>query len=291
MKIKSALFAVLILSLVAIPAGAQKQQFETGKPLGELLRQVSKTGSGGVRANIIAVDWADASFLIPAAGNAPGANNTHFRSDLTIINYRDAQQRVAIGWMQAGTNNCSTPTQVMTLNTGWRFFEDFVGTTLGKTGLGALIFIGVDADGNADEFAELDGFSRIWTRQVNSTGTSSQQFPPVALDDLFSTLDAYAVGLRQDAGFRTNAGVVNLDSVPHTWDVEVWGAGMTSPQTFAITAQPCALAQTNIPAGSFGPLLLAFAQRSPAGDYWSAYGSSTDNVTGDGWIVHGTHGL
>lgn len=289
MKIRSALIAVALVCLIAIPASAQKQPLEQGKPVGELLRQMNV--GGGVRSNIIAVDWADSSFLIPAAGNAPGQNNTHFRSDLTIINYRNQQQRVAVGWMQAGTNNCNAPTVTLTLGTGWRFYEDFVGATLGRTGLGALLIVGLDAAGNVDDNAELDGFSRIWTRQPNGTGTSSQQFPPVAVDDLLGSLQAYAIGLRHDAGFRTNVGVVNLDTAPHTWNVEVWGAGMTAPARFTLTAQPCALSQTSIPAGTYGPLLIAFEQQSPTALHWTAYGSSTDNFTGDGWIVHATHGL
>lgn len=292
MKVRTGLPAVLFVCLFSLSAFAQKLPLEAGKPLGELLSQMkSRQAGGGPRANIIAVDWADSSFLIPAAGNVAGSGGTHFRSDITIINYGTTQQRVAVGWMPAGSNNCASSTQIITLNPGWRFYEDFVGNALGRTGLGALIFIGVDAAGNADDEAELDGFSRIWTRQANSTGTSSQQFPPVALDDLFGSLEAYAIGLRHDSGFRTNAGVVNLDIASHTWDVEVWGSGMTSPATFSITAQPCSLQQAPIPAGTYGPLLLAFQQRSPTSLDWTAYGSSTDNVTGDGWIVHATHGL
>lgn len=291
MKVRTGLPVVLFVCLFSLSALAQKQPLEAGKPLGELLAQMTANGGKGIRPNIIAVDWADSSFLIPAAGNVAGAGGTHFRSDITIINYGSVSQRVAVGWMPAGSNNCASATQIITLSPGWRFYEDFVGSTLGKTGLGALVFIGVLANGNVDDNAELDGFSRIWTRQQNSTGTSSQQFPPVALDDLVGSLDAFAIGLRHDSGFRTNAGVVNLDTAAHTWDVEVWGAGMSSPATFAITAQGCSLAQAPIPAGTYGPLLLAFQQRSPAGQYWTAYGSSTDNVTGDGWIVHGTHGL
>jgi hypothetical protein len=291
-KLRTGTLVVVLCLFFSFSLFAQKQPLEAGKPLGELLAQMkSRPGGGGPRANIIAVDWADSSFLIPAAGNVAGAGGTHFRSDITIINYNSTPQRVAVGWMPAGQNNCASPTQVITLNPGWRYFEDFVGSTLGQTGLGALLFLGVDAAGNADDNAELDGFSRIWTRQANSTGTSSQQFPPVGLDDLVGSLEAYSIGLRHDSGFRTNAGVVNLDNAAHTWDVEVWGAGMSSPATFAITAQPCSLQQGAIPAGNYGPLLLSFQQRSPTGLYWTAYGSSTDNVTGDGWIVHSTHGL
>ena len=292
MKTRPAVIAVVLLSLAFVPcAVGQQKEAQTGKSVGELLTQMNRVHPQRVRTNIIAVDWADPAFVIPAAGNVSGANNTHFRSDVTIINYRDAQQRVAVGWMPSGSNNCAAATTIITMNTGWRFYEDFVGQQLHATGLGTLLFMAVDANGNLDDDGEIDGFSRIWTQQKNSTGTSSQQFGAIATDDLFSSLRAYSIGLRQDTGFRTNVGIANLDTAEHTWDLQVYGSNSSTPVNFAMTVKPCALGQTNIPSGNYGPLLVSFVQREPSGLYWSAYGSSTDNITGDGWIVHATHGL
>lgn len=293
-KIRSAVFSAIAVSLLlttpAAPLEAQQLQLDQGPPAGELLRQIADVRTSRVRSNVVAVDWADEAFIIPAAGNAQGANNTYFRSDVTIINYRDTPQRVAVGWMPQGSNNCNAPTTIIELGTGWRFYSDFVGQLLQKNGVGALLFVAVDANGNADEDGELDGFSRIWTPQQNSNGTASQQFPAIDPEDLGSTIRAYIIGLRQDASFRTNVGVVNLDASPHTWDGQVYPAG-AAPINFVLTAQPCALATTSIPAGNHGPLLVSFLQREPAAPWWTAYGSSTDNFTGDGWIVHATHGF
>ena len=44
--------------------------------------------------------------------------------------------------------------------------------------------------------------------------------------------------------------------------------------------------QAGLPAGDYGPLLLRVLAQSPAPFTFTAYGTSTDNVTGDGWIVH-----
>src|SRR5450759_3777974 len=49
--------------------------------------------------------------LIPAAGNLPGANGTYFRSDVTLTNFRDADQRVQLQWLPQ-TPNVTMPMPV-----------------------------------------------------------------------------------------------------------------------------------------------------------------------------------
>lgn len=296
MKVRSAVLAVLVALSLASTAAAQ--QLTSDWTVGQLIKAVRERGpvrEGGkprVQPNIVAVDWSDYAFIIPAAGNVAGAAGTHFRSDITIINYGDVPQRITVAWMPAGQNNCSASVTSITVNPGWRFYSDFVGQQLGRTGLGTLLFVGANSAGTAiDEEAEIDGFSRIWTNQPNASGTVSQPFPSYATDDLFSSLTAYIIGLRHDAQFRTNIGVVNLDTVEHIWDVEIHGAVTAGPGRTTITAPGCALAQIGAPSGNWGPALVALKARSPAPQYWSAYASSTDNITGDGWISHANHGL
>ncbi|HEX6159883.1 MAG TPA: hypothetical protein VF111_06935 [Thermoanaerobaculia bacterium] len=295
MKVRSAVLAVLLALSLALPAAAQ--QLTSDWTVGKLIEAVRAKGpirEGGrrVQPNIVAVDWADYAFIIPAAGNVQGSGGTHFRSDVTLINYSDTPQRITVAWMPAGQNNCAAAVQSLTIGPGWRFYSDFVGQQLGRTGLGTLLFVAANDSGTLiDEDGEIDGFSRIWTNQPNATGTVSQPFGSYSTDDLFSTLQAYIIGLRHDSGFRTNVGIVNLDSVEHTWDLEIHGAVTAGPGRFTMTVPGCALAQGGVPSGNWGPALVALKARSPGPQYWSAYASSTDNTTGDGWIVHANHGL
>jgi hypothetical protein len=53
-----------------------------------------------------------------------------------------------------------------------------------------------------------------------------------------------------------------------------------------VNVQPFSISQTSAPAGSAdsnGNVVLTL-NSDGSGFFWSAYASSTDNVTGDGWI-------
>lgn len=244
---------------------------------------------GRIRANVIEYETADSAFLIPAAGSVPGSNGTFFRSDLTIGNFNNVTQNLGVGWLQTGKDNTNAPLtfftippqSIVTLN-------DFVGTTLKTSGLGALLIVAYDAAGqNQDDKAFIDGFSRIWTPQPGSAGTVSQSFPSVSLIDSTDDFTAFALGLRQDASYRTNVGVVNLDSATHVWTVTSLN---NSGKTITLTVPPFSLAQTGLPAdfgGTTGNLSVTF-DVSGTDIFWSAYASSVDNVTGDGWVSRAT---
>lgn len=240
-----------------------------------------------VHASVISVETSNDAFIIPIAGNAAGGNGTFFKSDVSLANYRNAQQRVGIGWLQAGVNNANAPLSYLNLPANTVvFFDDFVGGTLGKTGLGGILVLGVDAAGNLDDQANIDGFSRIWTPQPGSAGTVSQNFPAVDVKDSLGSLSAYVLGLKQNSQYRSNVGIVNLDAVTHTWTVRsiINGAAVT------ITVPPDSVVQTGIAAGSGlsnGNLALSIST-TDSSFWWSAYGTSVDNVTGDGWVARAT---
>jgi hypothetical protein len=240
--------------------------------------------SAAVRTEVISIDSRDSSFLIPIAGNTAASNGTYFRSDVVIANYRASEQRVGVGWMAAGQDNTHSLLTYFTIPSNTVLAQDdFVAQVLGKTGLGGVVVFGVDAIGNNDSTARLDGFSRIWTYQPGSAGTVSQNFDAVSLLDSIGSLTAYLVGLKQSADFRTNIGVVNLDSVAHVWTAK-------SVQTGAITTisvPPYSVVQTGLAPGSasgVGNVALTLISNG-FGFWWSAYGSTVDNRTGDGWVA------
>ena len=243
---------------------------------------------GRIRPNVIEYETADSAFLIPAAGSLQGNNGTFFRSDVTFGNFNGVTQNIGVGWLQTGKDNSSSPLTFFTIPANSIVtVNDFVGTTLKTSGLGALLIIAFDDTGkNADSEAFIDGFSRIWTPQPGSAGTVSQSFPAVSLFDSVDNFTAFALGLRQDASYRTNVGVVNLDSVVHTWTI----TSLNTNATMTLQVQPYSLSQTGVPAsfaGSSGNLSLTYDV--PDSNFtWSAYASSVDNVTGDGWVSRAT---
>jgi len=241
--------------------------------------------TGGVRQRVVTVYTSDSAFLITIAGNTAGSGGTYFRSDVVIANYRGVTQNIGIGWMALGADNTHVPLVYFTIPANTiASLDDFVNTTLHKTGLGGILVFGVDSGGNNDSGADLDGFSRIWTPQPGSSGSVSQNFDAVSLTDSIGSLTAYIIGLKQSASFRSNVGVVNLDTVSHTWTVRSVQTGAVT----TLTVPPYSVVQTGVAAGSATGSNANFGvtvNSDGFGFWWSAYASSSDNVTGDGWVA------
>lgn len=240
------------------------------------------------QSNVIQVESTDEAFIIPVAGNAPGSNGTYFRTDLALVNDRSTSQNIGVGWMAQGVDNTNAGISYYSIpaNT-FLAIDDFVGSVLQKQGLGALFVFGVTASGATDSAAVIDGYSRIWTPQPGTNGTVSQSFPAVSLTDSIGSLVANLVGLKQNAQFRTNVGVVNLDSVSHTWTARAAGSGVVTTITvppFSMVQVPLAPNSAGTSSGNVGLEL----KSDGFGFWWSAYGSSTDNYTGDGWVSRAT---
>lgn len=277
---------VMLLSLVCLnlPLSAADLQPlpETGDTVAMLMERVYREKTRP-RASVIAVDWDDSEFIIPAAGSLQGNQGTYYRSDVTLSNRRSIAQKIAVLWIAQGVNNGSSPVMYFNLAaSAVTFQDDFVAKALGKSGLGSIVVIGVDAANNPDANAQLDGFSRIWTPQPNATGTVSQEFAAVAYQDSLAT--SYGYGLRQDSQFRTNIGFVNLYATANTFTVAV--VGTTGTTSFTQTVLPYSMQQRSIPAGNWGNFFVRVSGATGNLNWWSAYASSTDNITGDGWVSH-----
>lgn len=276
--------------MLALPLFAQEQSAEgfdsIAEPAGapRTIEDAVHRIRRAPRPAVIEVDGREDAFVIPIAGNAAGGNGTYFRSDVSIANYRSISQRIAVGWLAAGQDNRAAGLAYFNLPANTTVVqENFVGNSLGKSGLGAILVMAVDAAGNLDTAALLDGTSRIWTPQPGSAGSVSQTFDGVTATDSIGSLTASVIGLRQSADFRANAGIVNLDDVTHTWTIQSLHNGAL---TF-ITVPPLSVVQAPVTSGSgSGAGHLAFTMKSDGfGFWWTAYGTSVDNRTGDGWVA------
>src|SRR6185436_17085903 len=89
--------------------------------------------------------------LIPVAGAVPGANGTFFKSDINIINLRNAEQRIRLRWLPQGRSGLDVPVKEMTIAAATGFFsEDFGTNVMEQTGLGAIQIVGLRSDGQPD---------------------------------------------------------------------------------------------------------------------------------------------
>jgi hypothetical protein len=237
-----------------------------------------------VAPQAVSLDWALPAFLIPAAGSLQGGGGTFFRSDVTLANHGFSPQEVLIIWIPRGADGRGGATFRTTIRHDVPpvTTRDFVGT-LGLSGLGSLLFVAVDQGTTTPVFALLDGFSRIWTPQPGASGTVSQPFTAQDPDLLIEEFEAVSLGLRHDANFRTNAGVVNLRLSPRDFIVTVFGERANA--TFTMSLPPLSMQQVAVPDRDYGALTLLFEPVDGDEDAsWAAYGTSVDNITGDGWV-------
>lgn len=226
-----------------------------------------------------------AQILLAGAGSVQGANGTFFHSDITVINYRNQNQRVAFLWLPAG-QSAGQPTFIDIGANSGIVSEDFVATNLGKSGLGALLITGVDStqDGIADPGALLYATERIWTPQPGTAGTTSQSFPAIATADI-NLSGGSILGQRMDNRYRTNVGIVNLDIQQRQFTIVQTTDDPNNPTVSSTVTVPArSMTQVPLPFGVTNALQI-FVQRNPnlPQNMWMAYGSSVDNVTGDSW--------
>lgn len=243
-----------------------------------------------IEPNVVA-EFSDSIFIFPVVGNAPGSRGSYFRSETTIANNRNIPQDIAMFYYPSGggPTNCSRDGILIRQfpANSWRAWNDFVGEVFGVTGLGTVIVAGVDANGQADTNALLDGTSRIYTPVPGTTGQASQSFPGVAIN-VQPGATAQAWGLRHDpTDFRTNIGVVNYDflrNLRRTFDLTVVGSTGLIRQ-YSVDVDACNLAFFNLPpSDNFGLLNIAGFARD-GGALWYGFGASNDNATGDSWSV------
>ena len=293
MKVRAWIPAVALSVLTSTSVFAEKQVREELRPavrpasapatVGELLTRLQ---SREPRANVIELEISTDSFIIPVAGNTAGSGGTYFRSDVMFNNDRLADQTIGIGWLAQGQNNCSAPLQYFTLDSNSvTLAEDFVNRTLGKQGLGGVLVIGVDSVGALDDDAEIDGYSRIWTPQPGSpSGTTSQNFTAISVLDSVGSIPATLMGLKQNAQFRTNIGVVNMDDTSaHTWTFRSIFTGTVTSVTVPACSMMLIGAAANSGSATTGSVAFT-VKTNDSGFWWSGFGSSTDNTTGDGWV-------
>ena len=276
---------------VTNPASLTISPAEPGLPerlLGQLKARRAAARSG-VHASAVTDSVSARALVIPAAGSLAGGGGTFFRSDVTLVNYRPTAQQVMAGlWASGTTNNFDVANyKIITLQpNSFVTVQDFIVNALGKSNvLGSIVVVPYTGT-DIDPFGAIDGFSRIYTKQPGSNGTVSQPFDAVDPDTFSSPLidEAISLGLRQDADFRTNFGIVNVDDKDRIFKVTFIGEKMTTTTT--LTVKAFGMIQQGIPAGDYGALQIVFQVTNAGSDFvtWVGYASSTDNITGDGWV-------
>lgn len=258
---KIALLSILSLLLAAAPASANLVQ-----PLGS-----------------------SHQILVPAAGSTAGANNTFFRSEITILNYRNADQSVQLLWLPQGSSAGAAQTITINARSGVSS-PDFIAQIVGQSGLGSLVITGLVANTSIiDTNARLYVTSRIYSPEPGTNGFVSQTFSTIPTQTINSTQQAM-VGIRRDAQYRLNVGVVNVDSnQPQTLRITL-GNSLGGTEVINVLVQPLSMQQVAFPGPPFANPQILVENITPTATRstrWTSYASSIDNVTGDSFSVVG----
>lgn len=240
-----------------------------------------------IRTDAIQAETTNEWIYLPSAGSVQGGFGTYYRSDVAIANYRNVTQRVRARWIPAGANGLTTVEKEFTIpSRGFVTYEDFVKEHMGYEGLGSVEFTARTSDDQIDRNAEIDIYSRIWTRQPQTNvGTVSQNFDGVSFDHTVNAARLQAIGLKQNLSYRTNYGILNLDpESAQTFIVRVEeerGDTLEIP----ITVPAYSMLHQSVPTDIRGDLRITFIAPEGFSGRWAAYATTSDNTTGDGWVA------
>ena len=227
------------------------------------------------------------SVVIPIAGDVEGANGTHFRSDITIVNFRNVTQRVELRWLPDNTSGAEiAPTTIDVPAHSGFFSENFVTNVMTKSGLGGIEVVGVTDTGEVDDNARLHATARIWTPEpAVEGGTMSQTFPAVIHTSSAGPL-RWILGVRRSEQYRLNVGITNLSSSSQKFRVTAIGSNPPATETpIEFTMPSRSIRQISLPGegttGSF-QVVVQNISSTPSTSF-ETWASSIDNVTGDAW--------
>lgn len=228
--------------------------------------------------------------IIPVAGAIAGGGNTFFRSDINVINFRNADQRVELHWLPQGSAGDSVADRVISVGARSGFSsEDFVTNILNQSGLGAIEIIATTATGEVDPAGQLHATARVWTPVPNSTaqnpGTMSQTFPAIVLTTS-NVQTKWIFGVRRDLDrYRLNAGITNNSTVGQRFRITTIGSQTGGGETVELEVPARSMQQINLPGSANGAFQIIVQNISVTTvvTSWQAWASSVDNVTGDAW--------
>src|SRR5215831_3278583 len=100
----------VLVFAASTPVLAQSSKFSTelvpvaGPPATAADILTARRSVSGIKPQVIITSASLGGFLLPAAINSPGKNNTFFRTDFFITNNRLSQQEILIAWLPQGVS-------------------------------------------------------------------------------------------------------------------------------------------------------------------------------------------
>jgi hypothetical protein len=187
---------------------------------------------------------------IPVVAKVAGSAGTDWMSDLSIANVSTVAVAVRAGFFREATNNtfpANLPIMV-TLQPGETVtVSDVLGTWFPAEGntKGALILIGEPASGGGEDEVLLAVTSRTYNN-ADPNATYGQTVVSSFFGMVFGQGIAVLPGVRHDARFRSNIGVVNMAGQPAQVQVTTFDTGGTEVAQVTRTVESLSLRQWSL---------------------------------------------
>ena len=236
--------------------------------------------SGSIQGNITLTDAPaipEYKYLIPVAAYTAGQGGSAWRTDVQIYNSTSTPLQMDIAFKGR--------TQTLEMTKATHIYENFLGNLLSLWGMGD------DSGPVVITTKSVTAPPQIWTRTYTQTpnGTFGQFIPAIRIDNLggggaVNPGTYYMAGLRNDARYRTNIGLLNPNLTPVAATVTVYDAAKFKIGDFTTTLQPFQLEQY--------PLISKVAAlpnnkpfsvkiEVPAGSWMVGYASFIDGMSND----------
>jgi PKD repeat protein len=215
--------------------------------------------------------------LIPVVGKTAGAGGTFWRSDVSVFNPHASQLRIEMRFLRGEADNRSAAWKPLDLSPRRSHTIRDVMDWMGEGSGSGTLEIRWPGAGPAL-------MSRTYTARDSDGGTFGQSIEPLPM----SALGARWVitGLRSDAGFRTNLGVVNAGETAVGATLEAFRVDGTMLAEAFVMLPPKSQSQWSaaslFPAASFeeaGPFTVVV--KTTGAPTLFAYGSVVDRISGD----------
>lgn len=196
------------------------------------------------------------TYVIPAAINASGANNSRWATDFHLFNPQAHTLRVTLTFLPSGGAVGSTVKFNVSAN-GTAYADNILDDVFDLTGTGSLLVATFAADnpGVPDQMLDRAFLVNTRTYNISGTGTYGQSIPGgfYGLQDVDADgITGVSTGIRNTStgtsGFRTNVGAVNLGRYSITMYVSVFdSAGNAVGDRLAFSIPPQAHVQDRLP--------------------------------------------
>lgn len=241
--------------------------------------------AGAVRGQLAPVAGGTTDVVFPIVGSVPGANNTFYRTDLSLLNTSGAATQVVLEYYGTGAAGMGSPTSTTTLSLASGEQLSLNGGTLQQLlgaadGTGALRVIST---------RPIDAVARIYNDQRAVDAGTLSQFVPGLSSEYNRTVGALPMLANETSanGYRTNIGWFNAGETTASVTFRLHRPDGSTVET-AVREVPAG-SQVQLPLSQLFPSITTmnalYVTFTSVGAPLYVYASVVDNKNGDAIFI------